>query len=635
MKNTSDQKGRKLRSTTSINSLFKDARLKKQIEKVGGSYKCNLCKKSFIKKEEVRFHFFIFHNCCQTNSHEAQNLTTHNPPEKQNGADSNITLANVSNNKSKPSSDKTLSKEILEKEITKGLLNYADSNKTKVLEVKTLKCSDKKSDENHQNDSNTKLTAKDNCKVKAEKNDEFPKSDDGIEETHDWSVFIKDLKKNKRHSKLFDGITDTPEKQNVVVSNITLTNVSNSHSISSSDETISGKILEKRITQILTNVQSEKSYEKNNIPIYSFATPISVKSKSQRRKKEKNVQMKKDLNNLEDQVVDVLITPESDLPSNDEILSEERLLNKVHDKSNVNIIEDSNFSKFYNNTLKNLEMSAKSGITNFQTLKIKIPKNINRPLELIRDIPDSPERKKMKMIQNIILEKDVNDSKGEAGPSKVRRVEKEDLEILKTLCTKPCVHQSKNDKIHNSPEKQSGDVSNFSFVKCVFCGLKNCPIEVQRLEVQRFEEEEEDEESANTPRHEEEVKETAKDARQQKGQKGKKSKNHNMKISKDTSKMLLILKCHKCSKEFDSTFELYKHQNRRHKVKFANSYSYLNDFQNFSLKKIMTKKLNDGTENTGLYIDTINIYNGHNQENICGRKKLENWVQLGVYTYLF
>ena len=206
MKNTSDQKGRKLRSTTSINSLFKDARLKKQIEKVGGSYKCNLCKKSFIKKEEVRFHFFIFHNCCQTNSHEAQNLTTHNPPEKQNGADSNITLANVSNNKSKPSSDKTLSKEILEKEITKGLLNYADSNKTKVLEVKTLKCSDKKSDENHQNDSNTKLTTKDNCKVKAEKNDEFPKSDDGIEETHDWSVFIKDLKKNNKPHKLFEGM---------------------------------------------------------------------------------------------------------------------------------------------------------------------------------------------------------------------------------------------------------------------------------------------------------------------------------------------------------------------------------------------------------------------------------------------
>merc|ERR1711997_670867 len=141
------------------------------------------------------------------------------------------------------------------------------------------------------------------------------------------------------------GITDTPEKQNVAVSNITLTNVSNSHSISPSDEIISGKILEKRITQILTNFQSEKSYEKNNIPIYSFATPISVKSKSQRRKKEKNVQMKKDLNNLEDQVVNVLITPESDLPSNDEILSEERLLNKVHDKSNVKITEDYYFSK--------------------------------------------------------------------------------------------------------------------------------------------------------------------------------------------------------------------------------------------------------------------------------------------------
>ena len=469
----------------------------------------------------------------------------------------------------------------------------------------------------NENDSNTKLTAKDNCKGKVEKIDEYTKSDDPIEETDEWSDFIKDLKKNNKHSKLFEGMPDSSEKQR--------------ESISSSDEILSKNILEKRITQLLTNVQADKSDEKNTIP-------ISAKSERQPRpprKKSKKVQSKKDLNNLEDQVVGAIIIQESDLPSNGETLSEERSSNKVYVKSNVEILEESDFLKLYDNTFQNVETSTESVITNIQTLKIKIPKNINRPLELIRDIPDSPERKKMKMIQNIILEKDVNDSKGEAGPSKVRRVEKEDLEILKTLCTKPCVHQSKNDKIHNSPEKQSGDVSNFSFVKCVFCGLKNCPIEVQRLEVQRFEEEEEDEESANTPRHEEEVKETAKDARQQKGQKGKKSKNHNMKISKDTSKMLLILKCHKCSKEFDSTFELYKHQNRRHKVKFANSYSYLNDFQNFSLKKIMTKKLNDDTENTGLYIDTINIYNGHNQENICGRKKLENWVQLGVYTYLF
>merc|ERR1712008_100489 len=99
-------------------------------------------------------------------------------------------------------------------------------------------------------------------------------------------------------------------------------------------------------------------------------------------------------------------------------------------------------------------------------------------------------------------------------------------------------------------------------------------------------------------------------------------------ITAEESETIKLL-CHKCSKEFDSPFELYKHQNRRHKVEFANSYSYLNAFQNFSLKKMMTKKFDDDTENVGLYIDTINIYIGDNQEIICGRKKLENWVQLG------
>ena len=225
----------------------------------------------------------------------------------------------------------------------------------------------------------------------------------------------------------------------------------------------------------------------------------------------------------------------------------------------------------------------------------------------------------------------------EVGPSEVRRVEEEDLENLKSL--RPgCCHQPKNDEIYNSPEKQNGDASNiilgipqikrfknmqqkskrkidlsrnkrgetqcefgrskvrglaekdvvskfsfdgnvrgiikkdlelfskFSFekmheeeylgksdyyFKCVFCGPKICPIEVQRLE-----ELEEDEESANTPRREEEEEEeeTAKDARQKKGQKDKTQKG----------------------------------------------------------KKSMTKKFDDGTENIGLYIDTINMHIGDN-----------------------
>ena len=73
---------------------------------------------------------------------------------------------------------------------------------------------------------------------------------------------------------------------------------------------------------------------------------------------------------------------------------------------------------------------------------------------------------------------------------------------------------------------------------------------------EEVEEEEEDEESANTPRREEEeeVEETAKDARQKKGQKDKTQKG----------------------------------------------------------KKSMTKKFDDGTENIGLYIDTINMHIGDN-----------------------
>ena len=290
--NTSHQKVRKRKSTTSINSLFKESLLKEEIElnfkKVGSSYKCNPCDKLFKKDEDIKIHWNTCHRCIlceeafpknnqQLKGHlkevhtspeiktffkqlkNAENAShqneVHNIPdssEKQNGADSNITLANISNNESKPSSDKTLSEEMLEKEITQGLLNYVDSNKTKVLEVKTLKCSDEKSDDieivqdvSHQNeihnipnspenvsqqnevnnipnspkkqnendsnirltnDLNTKLTVKDNCKAKAEKNDESSKSDDEIEETNEWSDFIKDLKKNKKTHKLFEGI---------------------------------------------------------------------------------------------------------------------------------------------------------------------------------------------------------------------------------------------------------------------------------------------------------------------------------------------------------------------------------------------------------------------------------------------
>ena len=328
----------------------------------------------------------------------------HDSPEKQNGSDSNITLTNGPPRK-----------------------------KSKKV-----------------------LTPKDNCKGKVEKIDEYTKSDDQIEETDEWSVFIKDLKKNKRHSKLFEGIPDSPEKQNGSDSNITLTNVSNSEFILSSDEILSEKILEKRITQFLTNVQSDKSDENNTIP-------IPVKSKRQPRpprKKSKKVQSKKDLNNLEDQVVDAIIIQESDLPSNGETLSEERLSNKVYDKWNVKIIEDSDFLKLYDNILQNVETSAESVITNIQTLNIKIPKNINRPLELLSDIPDSTERKKMNDYSKgedivIIYEQ----TQCEVGPSEVRRVEEEDLENLKSL--RPgCCHQPKNDEIYNSPEKQNGDASN-------------------------------------------------------------------------------------------------------------------------------------------------------------------------------
>ena len=398
-----------------------------------------------------------------------QNEFNNNSPKKQNENDSNTKLTTKDNCKGKVEKIDIYTKSDDQiDETDEWIVFIKDLNKNK-RHCKLFEGIHDSPEKQNESDSNITLTngpprkkskkvltPKDNCKGKVEKIDEYTKSDDQIEETDEWSVFIKDLKKNKRHSKLFEGIPDSPEKQNGSDSNITLTNVSNSEFILSSDEILSEKILEKRITQFLTNVQSDKSDENNTIP-------IPVKSKRQPRpprKKSKKVQSKKDLNNLEDQVVDAIIIQESDLPSNGETLSEERLSNKVYDKWNVKIIEDSDFLKLYDNTFQNVETSTESVITNIQTLNIKIPKNINRPLELLSDIPDSTERKKMNDYSKgedivIIYEQ----TQCEVGPSEVRRVEEEDLENLKSL--RPgCCHQPKNDEIYNSPEKQNGDASN-------------------------------------------------------------------------------------------------------------------------------------------------------------------------------
>ena len=111
MKNTSNQKGRKRKSSTSINSLFKEALLKKQIEKVGDSYKCNPCKKLFKKEEDTKNHWnnwnhWNFCILCEKvfpkNTEQDHLKEVHNIPnatEKQNGGDSNISLANNSNAK--------------------------------------------------------------------------------------------------------------------------------------------------------------------------------------------------------------------------------------------------------------------------------------------------------------------------------------------------------------------------------------------------------------------------------------------------------------------------------------------------------------------------------------------------------
>ena len=113
-------------------------------------------------------------------------------------------------------------------------------------------------------------------------------------------------------------------------------------------------------------------------------------------------------------------------------------------------------------------------------------------------------------------------------------------------------------------------------------------------------------------------------------QKGKKSKKDNMKIIQDASQSSVILKCHKCSEECDTPFEAYRHQNRKHKVKFAKD---MKSYLNFSMRKTMAKKVDDKTGNVGLYIEIINKYHGENKDIILKRKKLENWVQLGVYDF--
>ena len=100
-----------------------------------------------------------------------------------------------------------------------------------------------------------------------------------------------------------------------------------------------------------------------------------------------------------------------------------------------------------------------------------------------------------------------------------------------------------------------------------------------------------------------------------------------MEIIQDVSQSSVILKCHKCSTECDTSFEAYRHQNRKHKVEFTKDMKY---YLNFSMRKTMTKRVDDDTENVGLYIDIINIYLGENKNIISKRKKLENWVQLGV-----
>ena len=441
--------------------------LKKQVVKLkNDSYKCITCDKVV---HNIIFHWNTYHKCIKCNKmkntfkeHQCKNHKLKTFYKQFKDAKNASPQKEVPNNESKSSRDKTVSTQMLETKIIpvfassqNEVYNISDSSEN-VCQQNEF---NNNSPNNESKPSSDKTVSTQMLETKINPvfaSSEYTKSDDPIEETDEWSDFIKDLKKNNKHSKLFEGMPDSPEKQNGAYSKITLTNVSNSESIPSSDETLSKKILEKRITQFLTNVQSDKSDENNTIP-------IPVKSKRQPRpprKKSKKVQSKKDLNNLEDQVVDAIIIQESDLPSNGETLSEERLSNKVYDKWNVKIIEDSDFLKLYDNILQNVETSAESVITNIQTLNIKIPKNINRPLELLSDIPDSTERKKMNDYSKgedivIIYEQ----TQCEVGPSEVRRVEEEDLENLKSL--RPgCCHQPKNDEIYNSPEKQNGDASN-------------------------------------------------------------------------------------------------------------------------------------------------------------------------------
>ena len=499
--------------------------LKKQVVKLkNDSYKCITCDKVV---HNIIFHWNTYHKCIKCNKmkntfkeHQCKNHKLKTFYKQFKDAKNASPQKEVPNNESKSSRDKTVSTQMLETKIIpvfassqNEVYNISDSSEN-VCQQNEF---NNNSPNNESKPSSDKTVSTQMLETKINPvfaSSEYTKSDDPIEETDEWSDFIKDLKKNNKHSKLFEGMPDSPEKQ--------------SESISSSDEILS--------EEILSNKYNE-SDEKNIQYI-----PVESKSQSNEEIDQSN---KDDI--LEDQVVDDVIINESNLSSNNENLSEERSSNKVHDESNVKIIEDSDFP----------------------TLKIKMSKIINHPLEL-----DS----------NTKLDYDVN----EPGPSNV-----------------------KNDSA-NVSNNEYGLLSG----KAMLHDIKSNKHKVLVME--------ESEKTANT-------------AGKQKGQndktrKGKKLKKDNMKIIQDVSESSVILKCHKsgCSKECDTPFEAYRHQNRKHKVKFAKD---MKSYLNFSMRKTMAKKVDDKTGNVGLYIEIINKYHGENKDIILKRKKLENWVQLGVYDF--